>query len=83
MDCATARKEDHSGRTRKGRMYTVTLTSEQQAVLLDLLECAISELHTEIVHTDNRCLKDALKDRKHILQELMDVLRSLPLNPTT
>jgi hypothetical protein len=64
-------------------MYTVTLTSEQQAVLLDILNCAISELHSEIVHTDNWCLKDALKDRKHILQELVEVLRSLPSTPTS
>ena len=64
-------------------MYTVTLTSEQQAVLLDLLECAISELHTEIVHTDNRCMKDALKDRKHILQQLVEILRSPQSNSTT
>jgi hypothetical protein len=63
-------------------MYTVTLTSEQHDVLLDLLECAVSELHTEIVHTDNRCMKDALKDRKHILQQLLDVLRSLQPNST-
>jgi len=64
-------------------MSTVTLTSEQQAVLLDILDCAISDLHSEIVHTDNRCLKDALKDRKHILQELAEVLRSLQDNPTS
>lgn len=64
-------------------MYTVTLTSEQHTVLLDILECAVSELHTEIVHTDNRCLKDALKDRKHILQEMLEVLRSLQPNPTS
>lgn len=64
-------------------MYTVTLTSEQHAVLLDLLECALSELHTEIVHTDNRCLKDALKDRKHILMEMMEALRLLQPNTTS
>ena len=64
-------------------MSTVTLTSEQQAVLLDILDCAISDLHSEIVHTDNRCLKDALKDRKHILQELVEVLRSLQDNLTS
>jgi len=64
-------------------MYTVTLTSEQHAVLLDLLECALSELHTEIVHTDNRCLKDALKDRKHTLQEMIEALRLLQPNTTS
>ena len=62
-------------------MVTVTLTSEQHAVLVDILDCAISELHSEIVHTDNRCLKDALKDRKHILQDLVEQLRSLQSNP--
>lgn len=64
-------------------MYTVTLTSEQHAVLLDLLECALSELHSEIVHTDNRCLKDALKDRKHNLQEMIETLRLLQPNTTS
>jgi hypothetical protein len=64
-------------------MYTVTLTSEQHQVLLDILECAVSEIHTEIVHTDNRCMKDALKDRKHILQEMLDALRALQPNMTS
>lgn len=63
-------------------MYTVTLTAEQHAILLDILECAVVELHSEIVHTDNFCLKDALKDRKHLLQELLDALRSLEPNKT-
>jgi hypothetical protein len=63
-------------------MYTVTLTSEQHLVLLDILECAVAELHTEIVHTDNRCMKDALKDRKHILQEMLEALRALQPNTT-
>ena len=64
-------------------MYTVTLTSEQHLMLLDILYCAIADLHTEIVHTDNRCMKDALKDRKHLLQELLESLRSLQPNSTS
>jgi hypothetical protein len=63
-------------------MYTVKLTSEQYLVLLDILECAVSELHTEIVHTDNRCLRDALKDRKHLLQEMVEALRALQPDTT-
>lgn len=63
-------------------MYTVKLTSEQHSVLLDILECAVSDLHTEIVHTDNRCLRDALKDRKHLLQEMLDALRALQPDTT-
>ncbi|OGO34331.1 MAG: hypothetical protein A2W35_19460 [Chloroflexi bacterium RBG_16_57_11] len=64
-------------------MYTVTLTSEQHLMLLDILNCAIADLHTEIVHTDNRCMKDALKDRKHLLQEMLESLRSLQPNSTS
>jgi hypothetical protein len=64
-------------------MYTVTLTSEQQLMLLDILDCAVADLHTEIVHTDNRCMKDALKDRKHLLQEILESLRSLQPNSTS
>jgi len=64
-------------------MYTVTLTSEQHLMLLDILDCAVADLHTEIVHTDNRCMKDALKDRKHLLQEMLETLRSLQPNSTS
>jgi hypothetical protein len=64
-------------------MYTLMLTSEQHQILLDILECAVSEIHTEIIHTDNRCMKDALKDRKHILQEMLDALRALQPNMTS
>jgi len=64
-------------------MYTVTLTSEQHLMLLDILDCAVADLHTEIVHTDNRCMKDALKDRKHLLQEILESLRSLQPDSTS
>jgi hypothetical protein len=64
-------------------MYTLMLTSEQHQILLDILECAVSEIHTEIIHTDNRCMKDALKDRKHILQEMLDAFRALQPNMTS
>ena len=64
-------------------MYTVTLTSEQHLMLLDILDCAVADIHTEIVHTDNRCMKDALKDRKHLLQEILESLRSLQPNSTS
>jgi hypothetical protein len=64
-------------------MYTVTLTSEQHSLLMDILDCAVSELHSEIVRTENLCLKDALKERKHVLQALLEALKSLQPNPAT
>ena len=64
-------------------MYTVSLTSEQHRLLMDILDCAVDELHGEIVRTENLCLKDALKDRKHILQSMLDTLRSLEPSTTS
>jgi hypothetical protein len=45
-------------------MYTLILESEERDALITLLECALSDLHTEIVHTDNRCYKEALIDQR-------------------
>jgi hypothetical protein len=61
-------------------MYTMTITSEQHLLLLDLLECAVSELYGEIVRTENLCLKEALKDRKQLLQEMLEEMQSLQPN---
>lgn len=57
-------------------MYTLTITSEQHTLLLEILECAVDDLHSEIVRTENLCLKEALKGRKHLLQELVETLRA-------
>jgi len=57
-------------------MYTLTLDQEERETLKDILECSLSELHTEIVHTDNRCFKQALKDRKEVLLRMLNGLQS-------
>ena len=56
-------------------MYTLSLNSEEQETLRELLECSLSELHSEIVHTDNRCYKQALKDRKEVLLRMLNGLQ--------
>lgn len=56
-------------------MITLTLDDHEQEVLADILECTLSELHSEIVHTDNRCFKQALKDRKELLLRLLSELQ--------
>lgn len=58
-------------------MYTLTLTSEQLKVLDIVLECAVDEIHYEILHTDNRCYRENLKERRHILQELLSGVHRL------
>ena len=56
-------------------MITLTLNDQEQEVLKDILECTLSELHSEIVHTDNLCFKQALKDRKELLLRLLSELQ--------
>jgi hypothetical protein len=56
-------------------MYTLTLDIVERDTLKELLECSLSELHTEIVHTDNRCFKQALKDRKEVLLRMLNELQ--------
>ena len=57
-------------------MFTLTLDQEEHEALKEILECSLSELHTEIVHTDNRCFRQALKDRKEVLQRMLNGLHS-------
>lgn len=56
-------------------MHSLNLTSEEQQALMDLLECAISDLHTQILHTDRRDFKNCLKTRKQLFVDLLDGLR--------
>lgn len=52
----------------------LSLTVEEQQALMDVLECSISELHTEIMHTDRRDLRQCLKDRKELLVNLLSTM---------
>jgi hypothetical protein len=52
-------------------MITITLDDQDQEILQDVLECTVSDLHSEIVYTDNRGGKQALKDRKELLLRLL------------
>ena len=56
-------------------MITITLDDQEQETLKEILECTLSDLHSEIVHTDNRCYKQALKDRKELLLRLLSELQ--------
>jgi hypothetical protein len=60
-------------------MYTVTLNSEQIQVLKDVLECSLTELHTEIHHTDSRCYKETLKEREAMMRSLLEMLAAFEL----
>jgi len=57
-------------------MYTINLSVEERQALVDVLECTISELHSEIVHTDRCDFKELLKSRKYTLVQLLDNLNN-------
>jgi len=59
-------------------MYTMNLSFEQQSALVDILECSISEIHSQIVHAENHCFKSMLKERKQVLIDLLHSLKQLP-----
>jgi hypothetical protein len=56
-------------------MYTLTLDSQQQQALVDILECSVADIRSEIVHTENHCMKEILKSRKQVLIGVLESLR--------
>lgn len=59
-------------------MYSITVTEEQYLALLDLLQCSIPEIHSEIIHTDDRCFRETLKQRRHALVDILNALEAMP-----
>jgi LPS O-antigen subunit length determinant protein (WzzB/FepE family) len=50
------------------------LTQEDVAILRDVIRSYLSELHDEIVHTENYEFREGLQERQRRLQELLDRL---------
>ena len=50
------------------------LTQEDVAILRDVIRSYLSELHDEIVHTENFEFREGLQERQRRLQELLDRL---------
>ena len=53
----------------------ITLTSPEKVVLRETLEKAIKEMLMEIANTDNRKMREGLKEREEIL---VTILAKLP-----
>lgn len=62
-------------------MYRLELSPDQQQLLVEVLECCLSDLRVEIVDTDTASYKDYLKERKHLLAELLEMLKNCPAQP--
>ena len=52
----------------------MTLTGPERFVLRETLEKAINEMLMEIANTDNRKMRDGLKEREEILKSILAML---------
>ena len=55
-------------------MDTIDLTESETATLRDVVQSYLSELHSEISHTDDRDFKAALRTRQELLQGVLEKL---------
>jgi uncharacterized UPF0160 family protein len=62
-------------------MDTIDLTEQEAITLRDVIENYLSDLHTEISHTDDRDFRSALKRRQELLQGILERLASLVGQP--
>lgn len=56
-------------------MFNIHLDEDEKAILLDLVETCISDLHEEISRTENLDYKTMLKGRKAVLVKLFESLQ--------
>lgn len=61
-------------RFKKEHPMQLTLQPQEQEVLSRAIESAISDLGTEIGHTDNQAMRHGLQERKGILLAILDRL---------
>ncbi|MDH5193198.1 MAG: hypothetical protein OEW32_05880 [Nitrospira sp.] len=52
----------------------LTLTPEEQEVLSGAVKSAISDVGTEVGHTDNQAMRQGLQKRKKVLLAILDRL---------
>lgn len=57
-------------------MTRVELTDKESSILIEVLQITISELKTEIAHTDNREFRQGLKEREAFLEDFLNRLMS-------
>jgi hypothetical protein len=60
-------------------MIHLDLKYEERQALVEVLENEISELSSEIFHTERLEYKSMLKSRKKLLMEMLEHLRTAPV----
>ena len=61
-------------------MQRIELTAEEAETLQQLLEHQIQELEVEVFRTDTHDFKEKLKDRRMILNHLLEKVGAAPLS---
>ncbi|MHC1781519.1 MAG: hypothetical protein AB9891_01935 [Anaerolineaceae bacterium] len=61
-------------------IISLSLDEEQQAVLLDQLECCIDELRTEIMDTDRHDYREQLKKRREVVHHILNSIREAQIS---
>jgi len=59
-------------------MHAIELNDDEMRLLCEVIESYRSELRTEIVHTDHRDLRDALKRTARTLEALAERFEAVP-----
>ncbi len=59
-------------------MLQIQLNEEERLTLQHLLDSCLSDLKSEISHTDNMRFKDMLRNRKQVLQKIQEAIISVP-----
>jgi len=54
----------------------ITLTDAEKLVLRETVEKAINEMLMEIANTDNRKMREGLREREEILKTILTMLRA-------
>ncbi|HET7461903.1 MAG TPA: hypothetical protein VFJ82_11675 [Longimicrobium sp.] len=55
-------------------MSTLQLVEQDVALLADVIRSYLNDLHDEITHTDDYDLRQALHDKQHRLQAILEQL---------
>ena len=50
---------------------TLTLSLEEKQLFVDILECNVTDLRSQIVRTDRYAFKKMLKDRKQLISDIL------------
>lgn len=56
-------------------MKTLSLTSEEQQLLVEVLDATVSDLGMEIADTDQKDYREGLKKRKMVLMKILQSLQ--------